>query len=131
MSILRRGVPALKEFHERSEDAPITGRRIEVTVKRETVTILVRGDSRGGSWKSSSGERERMVEHLNLPAPVLEFKALVENCPNCGSGKMARVAECFPGLDLTLLRQDSEGGVHLHRSASGEWWICQQSFHGR
>jgi hypothetical protein len=44
MSILRRGVPHSKETgKEGASQGSVKRRRIEVTVERETVTMLVRG----------------------------------------------------------------------------------------
>jgi hypothetical protein len=44
MNILRRGVPASKEAgKEGASQGSVNRRRIEVTVERETVTMLVRG----------------------------------------------------------------------------------------
>ena len=43
MNILRRGVPASKETGKEGASQSSVNRRIEVTVERETVTMLVRG----------------------------------------------------------------------------------------
>jgi hypothetical protein len=43
MNILRRGVPASKEAGKEGASQGSVNRRIEVTVERETVTMLVRG----------------------------------------------------------------------------------------
>ena len=43
MNILRRGVPASKETGMEGAAQGSVNRRIEVTVERETVTMLVRG----------------------------------------------------------------------------------------
>ena len=42
MNILRRGVPEEKESAQKNTQ-PASIRRIEVTVERETITMLVRG----------------------------------------------------------------------------------------
>jgi len=43
MNILRRGVPPSKETGKKGAAQGSVNRRIEVTVERETVTMLVRG----------------------------------------------------------------------------------------
>jgi hypothetical protein len=42
MNILRRGVPASKETGKEGASQSSVNRRIEVTVERETITMLVR-----------------------------------------------------------------------------------------
>jgi hypothetical protein len=53
-------------------------------------------------------------------------------CPTCGSPDLLPLADAVAPstLDLAALQQGVKtGSVHLHRSASGEWWVCGQTFH--
>ena len=74
MSILRRGVPAAKAASVKSvAEAPLS-RRVEVTVERETVTVLVRGqpkDNEEGPASGNDGPESKLLE-LPPPAPASE-----------------------------------------------------------
>jgi hypothetical protein len=132
MNILRRGVPAAKEATKKSAADATVGRRIEVTVERETVTMLVRNLSKAGSEERASGNSRPESEPRLLLSPAPALSKPCETCPTCGSRSMVLLAEALPGRDLTLPPQDIDGScVHLHRSPSGEWWVCKQSLHGR
>jgi hypothetical protein len=51
-------------------------------------------------------------------------------CPTCGSADLLPLTEAvaLPGLDMKLLQTGVEdGSMHLHRSGSGEWWVCRQA----
>lgn len=64
------------------------------------------------------------------PSGAQPERSELVSCPTCGSADMELLAQALPGLDLTLLKQDTQDGpVHLYRSASGEWWICKPSLH--
>jgi hypothetical protein len=132
MNILRRGVTAL-EAASRKGAAEATGnRRIEVTVERETVTMLVRSLPKEGREERAGGSSELESERLELPPPAPPLSNPFESCPTCGSRSMGLLAEALPGLDSNLPQQGIDGScVHLHRSPSGEWWVCKQSLHGR
>jgi hypothetical protein len=43
MNILRRGIPAAEAKSQEPPAEPVMSRRVKVTVERETVTVLVRG----------------------------------------------------------------------------------------
>jgi hypothetical protein len=132
MNILRRGIPELEAASKKSAGEATLNRRIEVTVERETVTMLVRGLAKDGKEEWASGNGGPESERLELPPPAPALSNPFETCPTCGSRSMGLLAEALPGLDLTLPHQDIDGScVHLHRSPSGEWWVCKQSLHGR
>ena len=130
MNILRRGLPAVEEESKKGVAEATVNRRIEVTVERETVTMLVRSQQKGGREEPAGGcsapESGRPQLQPSRPAP----QEALDICPTCGSQSMVLLAEVLPGLDTTLLRQGDEGSsVHLHRFPSGEWWVCKQSLH--
>lgn len=53
-----------------------------------------------------------------------------ERCPICGSDEMLLLADAVTAASLSVaaLKDGLETGrYHLHRSATGEWWICGQS----
>jgi hypothetical protein len=131
MNILRRGVPAVEEAGKQGVAEATVNRRIEVTVERETVTMLVRSQPKVGREEPAGGCGTPESGRPQLQPSRLALKERFETCPACGSRNMVLLAEALPGLDTTLLRQGDEGSVHLHLSPSGEWWICQQSFHGK
>jgi hypothetical protein len=63
-------------------------------------------------------------------AGLLDLRAAV--CPTCGSSNLVLLADAITRnqLDLAALNQGmQDGSVHVHRSPSGEWWICTQSLH--
>jgi hypothetical protein len=130
MNILRRGIPALEAAGRKVAAEATLNRRIEVTVERETVTLLVRGLPKDGRDERASGGSGPESESQELPPPAPALKIPFATCPTCGSLGMVLLAEALPGLDLTLPHQDIDGScVHLHRSPSGEWWVCKQSLH--
>jgi len=132
MNILRRGVPAGEEAAKKSAAEATVSRRIEVTVERETVTMLVRSLPKGGRDERASGSSGPESERRKLPPPEPRLRNPFESCPTCGSRSMSLLAEALPGLDSISPQQGIDGScVHLHRSPSGEWWVCKQSLHGR
>jgi hypothetical protein len=105
-------------------------RRVEVTVERETVTMLVRGQPKEGTEEPVIGDSGPESGRLEQQPPASALKEPFESYPTCGSSSMVLLAEALPGLDLTLLQQGIDGAhVHLHRFSSGKWCICKQSLH--
>jgi hypothetical protein len=130
MNILRREVPVTKAAGKEVSPEPAVSRRIEVTVERETVTILVRGQLKEGTEERANGDSDPESERPRMPSSLPVLKNPFQVCPTCGSSSVVLLAEALPGLDLTLLKAETaDGRVHLHRSPSGEWWICKQSLH--
>jgi hypothetical protein len=68
MTILRREAPATNAAVESS-----VNRRVEVTVERETVTILVRGQPAQSQQTAASERAGAESERLELPPPVPEL----------------------------------------------------------
>jgi hypothetical protein len=130
MNILRRGVAASEAINKKDAAEATGNRRIQVTVERETVTMLVRGQPKEAREEQASGNSGPESERRKplLPGPALGNP--FETCPTCGSRSMSLLAETLPGLDMNLPNRDIDGScVHLHRSPSGEWWVCKQSLH--
>jgi hypothetical protein len=66
MDILRRGAPAAKEINA---DGAVH-QRIEVTVEREVVSMLVRGQPQGGAQPPAGESTAPEAELPELPAPA-------------------------------------------------------------
>ena len=58
MNILRRGVPAAKAASKKNAAQATVNQRIEVTVERETVTVLVRGQPAMSEQEAASKTAE-------------------------------------------------------------------------
>lgn len=73
MNILRRGVPAAKAANRKNIATTSVSRRIEVTVERETVTMLVRGQPQDSNHTIAGNDKPKS-EFLELPpsAPASE-----------------------------------------------------------
>jgi hypothetical protein len=53
-----------------------------------------------------------------------------ERCPVCGCTEMLLLAEAVAvaSVSVAALKDGlDQGKYHLHRSASGEWWVCGES----
>jgi hypothetical protein len=80
MNILRRVLPETKAESRESASEPTERRRIEVTVERETVTVLVRGQPGRATAEAQTiaaepaceGEPESRPPELPPPAPARE-----------------------------------------------------------
>jgi hypothetical protein len=69
-NILRRGVPATIANSKKGSAEAIVNRRIEVTVERETVTMLVRGQPKENQDGPASGKDRPESDRLELPPPA-------------------------------------------------------------
>jgi hypothetical protein len=69
MNILRRRIPAAEAAGKNGPAEPTVNRRIMVTVERETVTVLVRGQP-NDDQKPASDKGELEPQHLGLPPPA-------------------------------------------------------------
>ena len=76
MNILRRGGPATEANSKKSIAEPAMSRRVKVTVERETVTVLVRGQPAKSEQEAASKTAEDQAGRLQLPslAPAGEDK---------------------------------------------------------
>ncbi len=72
--IVRRDLPEAEAVGENSLAETTVNRRIMVTVERETVTVLVRGQPQEDAQKSASEKAGLEAQYLGLPppAPALE-----------------------------------------------------------
>ena len=74
MTILRRKAPAAKVDARENEAEPIVHQRIEITVEREWISMLVRkqaGATRQEPAREQPGAEEPLLE-LPPPAPALK-----------------------------------------------------------
>jgi hypothetical protein len=69
MNILRRRVPAAETAGKNGPAEATVNQRIEVTVERETVTMLVRGQP-NDDQKPASDKAGLESQHLGLPPPA-------------------------------------------------------------
>jgi hypothetical protein len=69
MNILRRGVPAEETRKDEKSGEEIAQGRIEVTVEREWVSMLVRGQPKEGAKQPASADSGPESEAPKLPAP--------------------------------------------------------------
>jgi len=130
MNILRREIPVAKEVVSSSSPDAHVNRRVEVTVERETVTLLLRSQAKGGAEQPAERVAAHALESSQQSQCAPELKPPFASCPICGADGMVLLSEALPGLDLTVPWQEIEGNrVHLHRSPSGDWWVCKQSLH--
>jgi hypothetical protein len=76
MNILRRSAPEAKAKSKESVAQPAMSRCVKVTVERETVTVLVRGQPAMSKQEAESKTAEDQAGQLQvpLPAPVDEDK---------------------------------------------------------
>jgi hypothetical protein len=87
MNILRRGIPAAEAKSQEPPAEPAMSRRVKVTVERETVTVLVRGqpvkaavEPQATAVAPVSAElQEPRPPELLPPAPAGEDKQ--KDCP--------------------------------------------------
>ena len=70
MNILRRGGPAEETGNKKSFAEPAMSRRVKVTVERETVTVLVRGQPAKSEQEAASKTAEDQAGRLQLPSPA-------------------------------------------------------------
>jgi len=70
MNILRRRVPAAEAAGKNGPAEVGVNQRIEVTVERETVTMLVRGQPKQDNQKPASDKVGLESQHLGLPPPA-------------------------------------------------------------
>jgi hypothetical protein len=71
MNILRRGVPAEETRKDEKSGEEIAQGRIEVTVEREWVSMLVRGQPKEGAKEPASADSGPESGPPELPAPSL------------------------------------------------------------
>jgi hypothetical protein len=71
MNILRRGVPVEETTKDEKSGEEMTHGRIEVTVEREWVSMLVRRQPKEGAKEPASGESGSESGPPELPAPSL------------------------------------------------------------
>jgi len=71
MNILRRGVSVEETTKDEKNGEEIAHGRIEVTVEREWVSMLVRGQPREGAKEPASGDSGTESGPPKLPAPLL------------------------------------------------------------
>jgi hypothetical protein len=94
-------------------------RRVEVQIEQREISLFA------GSGANLKNGPLPMFGNVSGPC---EFAA----CPTCGSPGMLLLAGAVAqqSLDLTALEHGAKSGaIHLHRSASGHWWVCAQSLH--
>jgi hypothetical protein len=74
ITIVRRGLPAPEAAGKNGPAEATVNRRIMVTVERETVTVLVRGQPKDNDQKPASEKAGLESQHLELlpPAPARE-----------------------------------------------------------
>ena len=72
MNIIRRGTPAAEPGNKKSFTEPAMNRRIEVTVERETVTVLVRGQPNQSAGLMPESAAEIAAEITGTEARLLE-----------------------------------------------------------
>ena len=70
MNILRRGVQAVKAAGKKNAAQATVSQRIEISVERETVTVLVRGQPQGNVEGPASGKDEPESRRPELPPPA-------------------------------------------------------------
>lgn len=75
MNILRRRVPAAEAADKNGPAEVAVNQRIEVTIERETVTVLVRGQPKDNDRKPASDKAGLESQHLGLPRPRRRAKA--------------------------------------------------------
>ena len=71
MNILRRGIPVEKPTKDEKSAQEVSHQRIEVTLEREWVSMLVRGQPKEGAKQPSSADNEPESGPPELPAPSL------------------------------------------------------------
>jgi hypothetical protein len=69
MNILRRGIPAAEANSQEPLAEPVMSRRVKVTVERETVTVLVRGQPGQSVAESQAAAVEPVSAELQEPRP--------------------------------------------------------------
>jgi hypothetical protein len=69
MNILRRGVPAEETTKDEKSGEEIAHGRIEVTVEREWVSMLVRGQPKEGAKQPANADCWPEPEPPKLPVP--------------------------------------------------------------
>jgi hypothetical protein len=97
-------------------------RRVEFQIEHSEVSIFA-GPGAPATHRNPSAAPDSS-------SPVC---AKPEACPTCGSTSMVLLAESLAALGhnlSTLQQRINDGTVHLHRSRTGEWWICTQSLQG-
>jgi hypothetical protein len=70
MNILRRNAPETKAKSKEPLAEPAMSRRVKVTVERETVTLLVRGQPAKSEQEAASKTAEDQAGRLQLPSPA-------------------------------------------------------------
>jgi hypothetical protein len=88
-------------------------RRIEIEIEHREFSMFVSPDTR------QVGPQGRAPEASKPDA-----------CLTCGADGMLPLADAVraAGWNAATLRHDIEqGGLHVQRTRSGEWWICKQS----
>ena len=96
-------------------------RRVELQIEHREISIFAAPGGLGSKWPSPTQPEGSGLRHSKI-----------ETCPTCGSSEMLLLTEAISpkGSGLANLQHGMEAGtVHLHRSPSGEWWICSQSIH--
>lgn len=96
-----------------------TKRRVELHIEHREISLFVRA---GGVPTQAALSTRPDVSGLRRVKP--------NACPTCGSTDLLLLADATTslGIDLAALQLGVEQGiVHIHRSVSGEWWICAPS----
>lgn len=94
-------------------------RRVEIQIEHREISIYSGAGPPPGqavNFSASDGTGLMQVRHAA--------------CPACGSLDLALLTDAVARarLDLVALNQGmQDGSIHLHRSPSGEWWICNKS----
>jgi hypothetical protein len=70
MNILPRNVPAAETNSKKGSARATASRRIEVTVERETINMLVRGEFKENEKGASTGAAGPDSRRLKLPPPA-------------------------------------------------------------
>ena len=72
MNILRRGVQAVKAASKKNAAQATVSQRIEITVERETITVLVRGQPQGNVEGPACEQDEPESRRPEMPPPASE-----------------------------------------------------------
>jgi hypothetical protein len=92
-------------------------KRVEIEIERREISLFV-GAAGDGKLPQAAGAPDR-GQMVARPAA----------CPVCGSANLLPLAEAA-GLEEmrngALQAGVNSGLLHVHRSSSGEWWLCRR-----
>jgi hypothetical protein len=94
-------------------------RRVELQIERREISLFARAGGLMTQAALSTGPEVSGLRHMKPNA-----------CSTCGSTDLLLLADATAssGIDLGALQLGVENGsVHIHRSVTGEWWICMRS----